>query len=246
MKNLGIIGYPNYAVTTDGKVFSSNVGRFLNTWINVAGYPACMLCANGKPKNFAVHRIMAYAYLTNPDPETYTQVNHKNGNKTDNRIENLEWCTPSENTLHSNITGIRKKPFTEDSTPEVGEIVHDWKTAGKTGIHWTEVEARLAASLLEQGYRVCDVSSMTGLDRRHIQFMRDGEKQWGFLAREYDFDKIKRKDRTSAETVVSICEELQKGKSINEVSKIVGIERKVVSGIYNRKTHTRLTENYDW
>lgn len=246
MKNLAFIGYPNYSVTTDGKVFSNNVGRFLNTWTNSVGYTACMLCSNGKAKNFSVHRLVALAYVTNPDIETHTQVNHINGNKTDNRVENLEWCTPSENTLHSNLSGIRKKPFKEEHTPDVGEVVHDWRTVGKFSSEWTELEARTAAMLLEQGYRVCDVSAMTGLNRRCVQFMRDGEREWGCLANEYDFEKIKRKERTSPETVVRICEALGEGLSINEVSRKVGVERKVVSGIYNRKTHTRLTENYNW
>lgn len=246
MKNLGFIGYPAYAVTTDGKVFSSHAGRFLKLWLNIGGYPACMLCSDSQYKNFSVHRLVAMAFLENPDPETHTQVNHKDGNKENNNVDNLEWVTPSYNTQHSNDTGIRKKPFTTEDTKLPEKIVHDWKENGKSQEEWTEIEARNAASLLEQGYRVCDISAMTGLDRRNIQYLRDGERKWGFLASEYDFSKIKRKERTSAETVVSICELLSKGYTINQVAKTVGIERKVVSGIYNRKTHTKLSEQYDW
>ena len=182
MKNLGFIGFPNHSITPDGKVFSSKSGRFIKLFISNTGYYIFTSFDPKKQKtvNFAIHRLVALCFVENPDPNENTQVNHKDGNKLNNHFSNLEWVTPQYNTQHSNITGLRKKPFVEEGVivPNEEQIIHDWKSSGKTFINWTEEEARNAAKLLESGYRVCDVSAMTGLCRRGIQFMRDRYRDW--------------------------------------------------------------------
>ena len=54
-----------------------------------------MICINGHIECY--HRVIALHFIPNPDSEKYTEVNHKNHIRNDNRIENLEWCTPSDN-----------------------------------------------------------------------------------------------------------------------------------------------------
>jgi len=70
-------------------------------------YVAIVLCkGDGSYKNAMVHRLIAQAFVHNPDPENKTQVNHINGLKHDNREVNLEWVTPLENTTHAWRTGL--------------------------------------------------------------------------------------------------------------------------------------------
>ena len=68
------------------------------------GYVRLMLCKDGKRKWHSVHRLVAMAFL--PNPEELAVINHLDGNKGNNHIGNLQWCTPSENALHAFRTGL--------------------------------------------------------------------------------------------------------------------------------------------
>lgn len=70
------------------------------------GYPVCFLYNNGKSHREYIHRLVAKAFI--PNPSKFPQVNHKNGDKTDNRVSNLEWCDNNYNQNHAKELGLRK------------------------------------------------------------------------------------------------------------------------------------------
>lgn len=72
------------------------------------GYLAVNLYKDGKCKHFYIHRLVAQAFI--PNPQGLPCVNHKNADKHDNSVENLEWCTQSENILHCSRMGRHKTP----------------------------------------------------------------------------------------------------------------------------------------
>ena len=74
--------------------------------INPRGYYIATLCVNGKPRAFSLHKLIALQFVSNDDPRNKTQVNHIDGNKLNNKVENLEWVTPKENMRRATKLGI--------------------------------------------------------------------------------------------------------------------------------------------
>ena len=98
VSNLGRI--KSYKVSINGKILKSNTNRL--------GYIYFSLTKNLCLRSFTIHRLVALAFI--PNPENRPQVNHINGVKSDNRVENLEWATISENMNHAIKTGLKIAP----------------------------------------------------------------------------------------------------------------------------------------
>lgn len=100
-----ITGFSGYYISDDGKVFSTKKGEMKELrLVKSGGYSKVKLRSdNGVVKIFGVHRLVAVAFI--PNPENFPCVNHKDENKTNNCVENLEWCT----VRYNNNYGTRNK-----------------------------------------------------------------------------------------------------------------------------------------
>lgn len=102
-----IIGFERYLVNSVGQIYDTKKQKNICQWIDNVGYYQCNLYDNdGKKYYKRVHRIVAEAFIPNPD--NLKQVNHIDGNKRNNNITNLEWTTNSKNTQHGYDNNLYK------------------------------------------------------------------------------------------------------------------------------------------
>jgi homing nuclease of hnh family with numod4 and ienr domains len=93
--------FSKYDVYEDGRVYSYKTNKFLKHDISKKGYAHVVL----DNKKWKVHRLVAYLFIPNPNYENL-MINHKDGNKLNNHVSNLEWCTAYENNKHARDTGL--------------------------------------------------------------------------------------------------------------------------------------------
>lgn len=117
-----ITGHPDYLVSKLGEIFSLKSNRNLKPYKTSKGYLQVRLDGG---KTFHVHRLVAEAFI--PNPENYPQINHINEDKTDNRVENLEWCNQSYNMGHGTGNNRRSSTLKGRKTMD-GKEVARWES----------------------------------------------------------------------------------------------------------------------
>lgn len=127
--------FEKYEFSNTFKVRRIGSKRLKAIQTNDAGYFSVSLYKNNNnAKHILIHRLIAEHFI--PNPENKPQVNHINGIKTDNRVENLEWCTQSENMLHAYRTGLQ--------IPKKGEEKFNSKLTQKDVLEIRELVKRMS------------------------------------------------------------------------------------------------------
>lgn len=106
-----------YTVDTLGRIYSKHTNKYLKPFPNPSGYLLVDLHHNGKSHTMQVHRIVAIAFI--PNPEILPTVNHKNGDKSKNSVDNLEWMSRLDNVRHAWRTGLAKPRYGTDNPANV-------------------------------------------------------------------------------------------------------------------------------
>ena len=107
-----IPNHPGFKARTDGTIIGKR-GRPIKGHVDSCGYREVLLSENGKTNNARVHRLIAETFI--PNPYNLRDVNHKDGNKLNNDISNLEWVSHSSNVKHAYDNGLEKKAVGEDN-----------------------------------------------------------------------------------------------------------------------------------
>lgn len=93
-----------YEICRGGVVRHKRTQRPLKPWIGTTGYPCVSLGVAKNKKNYSIHRLVALAFI--PNPGALDQINHKDGDKANFKLSNLEWCSRGQNMVHAWRTGL--------------------------------------------------------------------------------------------------------------------------------------------
>ncbi len=136
--------YPNYTIDEYGKIYNCKHKRFIKPYLNKIGYYQIRLTNEKGTKKLYLHRLLAINFIDNSLNKSC--INHINGIKSDNRLENLEWATYSENSKHACKTGLN--PYTENHYNGIRKSKIKLVLDMETGIYYDSVvEASYAKNL---------------------------------------------------------------------------------------------------
>jgi hypothetical protein len=205
-----------YLVSNLGNVYNEYTSKHLKPFANNNGYLNIDIFTASDRQRFSVHRMVAMTFLENLD--NLPCVNHKDGIKTNNRIENLEWCTHSENSVHAIETGLSS----------IGESHSNAKL--------TEKDVLEIQRLFEEGKNDKEITKLFNVTSGVISAIRLG-KTWkhvsGKVFKPLGANPVK---KLSAENIPVIREMILDGKSDAEIGRVYGVARGTINQIRQGKT----------
>ena len=217
-----------YEVDKEGRVYRIGTVKEKYQSVNRDGYKVVRLYKNNKSTAKTVHRLVALAFL--PNPENKPCVNHIDGDKTNNKLENLEWVTYSENTIHSFNNGLQ--------IPLKGE---DCPTS-----KYTNEQVHEVCKLMEQGLRNIEITEKLGFPKTLLKNIRNGSS-WESIKSQYNIPSRSRV--LSEETVRWVCQCLQDGYRICDVvraSTNPKVNKSNVKHIRDRAHYTYFSKDYNF
>ena len=161
-----------YLINDEGQVYSEITHKFLKPFKNPQGYYLVDICHKGKSYTGQLHRLVALTFI--PNPKHLETVNHKNGNKGDNSVKNLEWMSRLDNVRHAWRTGLAKPRYGVNNPANV----------------YSEEQIHRVCQLLEVGYlnhrQIAEICGVNVTLIRDIKF----RGKWKDISDLYDIPRV--------------------------------------------------------
>lgn len=228
---------PDINIEDEYRYMVSNHGNVIDTFKHDkplsqhdnSGYKSVTIPTEESPrKKISVHRLEALTFDYNPDYKNL-QVNHKDGNPSNNMINNLEWTTPKENSDHAMLFGLHKMHGEDNPNNKL-----------------TENQVKEICELIQSGqYFDTEIAKMYGVSYATISDIHKG-KIWNRISRDYDLNP--RKPRAlNEDQIKEICKMLETGKYNDvEIGRKFNVSCVNIRMIRNRKIHTDISKDYNF
>lgn len=155
-----------YLINEYGEIYSIRSNKLISQRLDKYGYMRCNLYRDNKQVTITIHRLVALAFIENP--LNLPEVNHIDGNKKNNHVNNLEWVTSRENQLHAFKIGLQKGNKGESNGTS----------------KYKEEDAIKVCELLKQKYTNKEIVNSTGYSISFIEKIKYGEC-WTYITKEY-------------------------------------------------------------
>lgn len=214
----------NYFVDTDGNIYGKS--KKLKTNQVHGGYSSVLISYHNKEKKrWLVHRLVAELFV--PNPENKPLVNHIDGNKQNNKVENLEWVTYKENNNHARRLGL----YSDEEGTLFSAV-------------FTREQIIRVCEMLAEGRRDVDITEATGVSKSGVQNVRS-RKQWTHISKDYEFSSKSRRRKISDDTIHWICQMIKQGLTKAEIcDKCEKITRQDLYKIENKEIYTDISKDY--
>ena len=225
----------NYEIRENGDVRNRSTGSMLTPLLGSHGYLKYNFYINGKYYRVRQHRLLACIFIPIPK-ELYDkdglvpnklilEVNHKDSDRTNNDLTNLEWVTHKGNMEHA---------------ARDNRLLHNNSSI-------TEKQAMRIIKMLESGkYRINDIAKKIGTSRSTISRIYQ-RKLWADLSEGHDFSKVPTSNFNSEEDIIEVCELLASGDyCLAEIRDLTGISKDIIFRVYNRDLWKDISSKYNF
>ena len=212
-----------YMISNTGVLLDKKATRLVPS-LNHKGYPIITLVYNHTRKTISVHRLVATAFI--PNPENKPQVNHIDGNKQNNWYKNLEWCTAKENINHAVVNGLQNH--------QLGELSNHHR-------YTNDMIVKVCELLEERKYTNLAISATTGVDTYTVSKIKC-KRDWVHISNMYNIPSVRQRQKGDLPTsskyttdqISEVCNLIVNTNLTNdEISNITG----VLSGMIWRIRH---------
>lgn len=207
----------NYQVTECGEVYSKHSGKILKKELMNKGYYRVNINIDGETKKLYVHRMVALTYL--PNPENKPQVNHKDSDRLNNHVDNLEWCTSSENNKHAYAEG--------NNEPLRGSKAN--------GAVLKEEQVLEIYHKMLKGVSLKQIHEETGIDKSTLGHIKR-RSTWEHLTGHLPSVEVRALKKLSDEILIEAAKLILQGLGNVEIANKLGLSRSNVNDLRKRKT----------